>query len=348
MKKEKVKKWMNILLFIITVGILVYFCISDNNLQTLINILPSLNIMWMILAVFVVILSWYFDSVCIYLILSDISKEKYSRLSSFKLTMIGQLFSAVTPLGVGGQPMQILSLTGKGVQAGNSISIFVRKFLIYQATAAFYSVLSVIIKFKFFTSQIPVFIPLALIGLISQCFMVALILLFYVNRKFTSKIINWFFYLLSKVKIIKNPDEMSKKFEEQLDTYIKNNKQMSQNKILSLKLYLFTFLQFTCLFSIPFFIYKAFNNPGFPIIDMICAQTFLNMVASYTPLPGAAGTTESVFLLLFANFFSDDLLASAMLICRIITYYFCIVFGFIIYQIKTIKIKKLNFISNQK
>lgn len=334
-KNKTVKIILNITLFLISVGILIYFCISGNNLETLKSILPKLNYFWIITAVSIMFLSWFFDSKVIRLIITSNASKRFSRLSAFKITMVGQFFSAITPLGIGGQPMQIISLTKYGVSPGVATSILVRKFLVYQSSITIYSLLVIILKFSFFSSQIPLFIPLVTIGFISQSFTLILLSLFYINKQFTTKIIKTVFYVLSKIRLIKNPEENIKSLEYQLNFFLENNSKMRLNKKSSIKLYSYTFLQLTLLFSIPFIIYKSFNGVGFPFIDLLCSQVFLNTISSYTPLPGAAGTTETIFLILFSDFFNSDLIVPAMLICRIITYYLTVIVGFIIAEIKS-------------
>lgn len=332
--KNKKQKIINAILLLISIGILLYFCISNNNLITLISVLPELNYFWFTIAILSMFMSWLSDSLVIHGILSDIYSGGYSKFLSFKLTMTGQYFSAITPFGVGGQPVQVLKMTEQGVPAGTSISVLVRKFLIYQSTMAVYSFVVIIVKFGMFSSHIPAFVPLALVGFGSQCFTVLILVLFYINRTFTTKIIGYILNFLSKLKVIKKPKEIGKKVEDQLNFFIENNKSMRGNRKLTIKLYILTFIQFTALFAVPFFIYKTFHGNGFPFIDMISTQAFVTMISSYTPLPGAAGTTEGSFLMLFGNFFSSQTISPAMILSRFLTYYFSIISGFIIIRIK--------------
>lgn len=340
MDKEKLKNTVNILLLVVTIGILVYFCVHENNLLTLINAMPNLNYFWVIAALISMGMCWIFDSMTINGIMSDMLKKKYSKFLSFKTTMTGQFFSAITPLGIAGQPMQIVELTHQNVEAGKAISILVRKFLIYQSTMAVYSLTVILLKTHMFMSRVDNFIVLTLIGFFSQCFTVILLLLFYINKSFTTKIIELFVNLLSKIRIIKNADKYINKIKSELNFFLENNKSMRGNLSLTIRLYFFTFLQLTFLFLVPFFVYKAFNNAGYPVIDMIATQSFVNMISSYTPLPGAAGTTEGMFLLLFCTFFEVSVVTPAMIVCRFITYYLNIIVGFIVIKIKKTVNKK--------
>ncbi len=342
MDKEKVKNTINVLLFVVTIGILAYFCIHENNLFTLISAMPELNYFWLIAALIAMGLCWLFDSMTINGIMSDMLKKKYSKFLSLKTTMTGQFFSSITPLGIAGQPMQILELTRQNIEAGKAISILVRKFLIYQSTMAVYSLTVIFLKTHMFMSRVDNFIILTLIGFFSQCFTVVLLLLFYINKSFTTKIIECFITLLSKIKIIKNADKYIKKIKNELNFFLENNKSMRGNIKLSIKLYFFTFLQLTFLFLVPFFVYKSFNNEGYPVIDMIATQSFVNMISSYTPLPGAAGTTEGMFLILFCTFFDVSVVTPAMIVCRLITYYLNIIIGFIVIKIKRPANKKFS------
>lgn len=322
-----IKNIFNISLLLISLGILVYFCVSDGNLFTLLSSLPTLNFLWLFLAFVFMVFSWFLDSTLIHTIALSSYDGGYLRRNAFKITMVGQFFSSITPLSVGGQPMQILSMVRQGMGAGTAISILVRKFLVYQITLTIYSLTVIISKFYFFKETIPGFIPLSLIGFLSQAIIVVILILFSVNKKLTTAVINWLFCLLEKFKIVKNPEQTSKKVEEQLEFYLKNSKTINKDAKMQVKLYLLTFGQLSALFMIPCIIYKAFHNPGFPVVDMISAQAFVTMISSYTPLPGSSGTCEGSFLAIFNMFFDSDMIKQAMLLCRFITYYFCIIIG---------------------
>lgn len=339
-KKNVYQKITNIVLFIITISILIYFCVNNNNLLTLINIIPHLNHFWLVISLIFMGLSLFFDSMVLNILVSDIFSKAYRKLSSFKLTMVGQFFSSITPLGAGGQPMQIIYLTKQGVSTGPAISILVIKFLIYQSCMVIFSLMSIIFKFSMFSEKILGFIPLSIIGFASQCSIVFLLALFYINKKFTNKIISCISWFLSKIKIIKNPEYFNQKMQKQLDLFIKSNTYIQQNKILTIKLYIITFLQLISLFCVPFFIFKAFHYEGFPILDMLATQSFVTMISSFTPLPGAAGMTEGAFIVLFREFFEADFVSLAMILHRFITYYLNIIVSFIVIKI-TDKDKKL-------
>ena len=325
--KRDLTKYFNIVLLLITLGMMVYFCIDDNNLITLINSIPSLDILWLTISVLSMFIYWLITAKIIYSIISSVYKDKYKFKNAFKVTMVGQYFNSITPLAVAGQPMQLLTLLRQGMDSGVAFSVLVRKFLVYQTSLTIYSLTIIVFKCGYFRSYFPGFMSLAIIGFLVQSSIVILLVLFSLSKRFTTRLLNICFKLLAKVHIIKNPEESSRKMELQLNYYINNNKSMNKNYKLTFELYLSTFFQLTAYYIIPFFIYKAFHNLGFPVIDMISAQVFVTMISSYTPLPGGAGTTEGSFLTIFNMFFDSEVTKQAMLLWRFIAYYSCIIVG---------------------
>lgn len=325
--KSKAVKRFQIALFALSLVLLAYFCISENNFYTLCCSLPTLNLWWLSGSIGCVLIGWVMDSLVTKELVTAAYNTSYNFLNAFKVTMVGQYFNSVTPFAVAGQPMQILALTRQGISSGIALSVLARKFLVYQTVITLYSLLVIIIKYSFFRSQIQGFMALAFIGFMCQSAIVVLLLLFVKSPKFTTKLINGVIWLLTKVHIVKNPEEVSEKVKNQLEFYIKNNRTLQGNKLMKLKIYIYTVTQLTAIFAVPFFIYKAFRNPGAPIVDMISAQSFVTMISTYTPLPGAAGAAEGSFLVLFQIFFNKDIIRQAMLLWRFIAYYSCIIVG---------------------
>ena len=267
MKKNHALDWkkvFNISLLCLSFGMIIYFCVKDNNLAILIQSFSSLNFFWLIPAVLLIAGVWALEALLYHLIVNSVYPGQYSWKEAFRVTMVGQYFSAVTPFGVAGQPMQLVALSRQGVSSGVAVSVVVRKFLIYQTTLSLYSLGVILLKSSFFESQIHGFLPLALVGFLAQAASVLLLFLFSVSRTFTTKLIQFFFWLLSKLRLVKRPEEKSKRVHAQLESYLNNNKSMNHNWKLSLQLYGLTFLELTVLFSVPFFLYKAYHNPGAP------------------------------------------------------------------------------------
>lgn len=314
-------------MFALTVGLLVYFCVSGNNLAVLIESLPGLNLLWLLCAAGCMALTWMMDAMVVRALVSRPDGSDYHFRSAFKVTMVGQYFNSVTPYAVGGQPAQFVAFLRQGISSGIAISTLVRKFLVYQTSITLFSLFVIVVRYSFFLSRFQGFMALAVIGFVYQAASVLLLLLFTYCPNFTTKLIAGIVWLLTKVHLVKKPEETREKVKNQLQFYLDNNKAMQKDRRLTARIYGYTFVQLTALFAVPFFIYKAFRSPGAPVFDMIAAQCFVTMVSGYTPLPGAAGAAEGSFLVIFRMFFNEKILTQAMLLWRLIAYYSCIVVG---------------------
>lgn len=314
-------------MFLLTVALLVYFCVSGNNLAILVQSLPTLDYFWLACAIGCVVLNWLMDGEVFQLLICHAKGEKYRFRHAFKITMLGQYFNSVTPYAVGGQPAQFVALLGQGISSGIAISTLVRKFLIYQTSLSLFSLIVIILRYPFFHSQISGFMALAFIGFVYQAGTVVVLLLFTYCPNFTTKLIEGIVRILTAMHIVHKPEESRKKVENQLRFYLDNNQAMKGDNRLSARVFGCTFLQLFALFSIPFFIFKAFHGTGASVANMIAAQCFVTMISAYTPLPGAAGAAEGSFLVIFKLFFDETVITQAMLLWRIIAYYSCVVVG---------------------
>ncbi len=283
--KTRASKIFQALLFAVSLALLVYFCISGNNLALLCESLPKLNLFWLFCACGCVVLNWAMDALVIKELVCHAYASDYPFMRAFKITMVGQYFNSVTPYAVGGQPAQFVALLGQGISSGIAISTLVRKFLIYQASISLFSLIVIILRYPFFHSQISGFMALAFVGFVYQAGTVVVLLLFTYCPKFTTKLIEGIVRLLTAMHIVHKPEESRKKVEDQLRFYLDNNQAMKGDNRLSARVFGCTFLQLFALFSIPFFIFKAFHGTGASVFEydrraVLCDHDFRLYAAS--------------------------------------------------------------------
>ena len=308
---------------LISFGILIYFCIQNNNFLVLINIFPKLKFVYLILAIFSIFLSWLFDCLMIKELLPKFSNSIFDY---FKITMYGQFYGAITPFASGSQASQVILLNSKNIETGKAISILSQKFFISQLCTIVISSLAIIFKSQEFKNKIPGFSFLTIAGLIIQCSGIILLILFFLNKR---KVMNFIHYLLKiakKIHIIKNPEKISKNLENEMMFLMKNNFSINCSSII----YVYGIMQNILFCFVSFFIAKSFGCPGFPILNFIAAQTFVTLLSIVNPLPGSAGTAEGSFLLLYKSFFTVKNISPAMILFRFINYYFGMIIGFFI------------------
>ena len=319
------KRLFNTFVLTFTIGILIYLCFSENGLIDVIRMSRGFNKRWMSLAVLSHLVNILLDIYLLY-IFTNTSKYKYSFKDSAKTSMVGQFFNAITPSASGGQPMQIYVMKRRKIDTGHATSVLIQKFLIYQSAMILYTLIAILLRPKLIMNEFSHFIRLfVVIGFIMQMTVIGLIILFSFNKKITKKILKIVFGSLNKIRLIKSPEEKSKNIEKQLSNFYLNNKNLYLNKHLIFKSYILTFIQISCVYIIPYFIYKSFNLKGEKISDMMAAESFVTMVSSFMPFPGGSGAAEGSFYLFFSDFFTPETIKPAIVIWRFITYFLTII-----------------------
>lgn len=323
MKKNfSLRVFFNILVVIFTLVMVGYFCFSDGGLIDLLQSHEQINLFWLSVAIFAHLFNIFMDMTLIFIFIKN-SAPHFKFRQAFKVSMTGQFFCAVTPSSTGGQPMQIAMLNSMKVPIGQATSALIQKFLVWQFVLMAYSIFSVCTKFSLITQSMGSgVLLLTIVGFSVQCVMCAALILASFAHKFTSKLIGGLFKLLSKIHIIRNPEEKKAGLDKQLNTFHDCNRSLYKNKKLVIQTFILTFIQMTALFLVPYFIGLALNSEmDAPVLDMICVQAFVNMVSSLMPLPGGSGAAEFCFAAFFGSYFSDTTIKSAILIWRTITYY---------------------------
>ena len=320
-KKVSGKTIFNCLTVALLVGLIAYFCLSDNGLLALSKSSQHFQGEWLVAGLGCTFSDLFLDMMLIYLFTKSVS-DTYTVGRAFKVCMVGHLYSAITPFQSGGQPMQIYVMSKQKIDPGTATSMMVQKFFVYQTGITLYSLFAILYQTLF--AHIPLSSAmwgLAMVGFAVQAGAAVLLLVFSFNQSLTHWLLTHGAKLLAKLHIVKNQEQTVSKWQVQIDVFHQSNQQLYKSKKLLFKVYILTFLQLTALFTASYCVYRAFGFNSATPLSMIFSQAFVTMVSSLVPLPGAAGASEGSFYVFFASYFTPQTLKSAILLWRIITYY---------------------------
>lgn len=329
MKKVKFSLIFNIIVVIVCVSLVTYFIFSKDGLRDLMKSADEIAIPWIVGA-----LACHLGNVVIDCILTwQFARRKYNKFSfrdGIKAAVTGHFFSAVTPGGSGGQPMQIYCLNRCGVDVGYASSMLMQKFIVYQITATAYALLLFLFKSRFVLSQIKgaFTVWFVAVGLISQVVVVAFVILASLKPKLLKKLVRIIFPIVVKLKGQKKANEFIRAVDSKINVFGKSNKDFLRSPVRIILYFAEVSVQITLIYAVPYFIYKGLlPNGNGSITAMLCAVAFVNVVSSMIPIPGASGASELAFSIFFGAFFTSGTLKSAILIWRTITYYLTILIG---------------------
>lgn len=326
------KKASRIFLFSI---ILITFIIVVKGYGDIRQLINKTDIRYLGMAVLMMVIDWLFDG----LILNSITKTVHGSMEyikSLKIAIIGQYYSAITPFSTGGQPVQVYLMNKDDISVAKGSTILFNKFIIYQMAVTFYSLIMFVFKIGFILNDAKAAVPFIVIGFILNLgILIGIILLFY-KPQWIKPIIVYCYRGLYKIKIIKDLDGYIEKLDSTMEEYEQSISKIKENKLNSLKIFLFTLIQLTCYFSITYFVYLSLGLEGSSILDIIAIQSLVYMAASYIPTPGTAGASEGGYYLLFKPLFTKNFIGYALLLWRGISYYFRLIITGIVVLIDNI------------
>jgi len=320
------KKTLNYIILIILIGLTVWILINNNDLSVFPQLIVKTNKTFLLLAFLSMVLFWTCDAYIIYKMKNTLNVGG-SFSSAFKLAMIGQYYSAITPFATGGQPAQVYSLVNDGTQVGTASSLMVTKLLIYQIVVTFYSIFMFLIKFSFLLQKAKLSLPFVMTGCLFNFIAVVLIIGVFYNESFIRKVFCKLFTIGCKLKIIKNIEKLESKLDNHLSDYKISINHMKKDRKVALTLIIATFIQLTFYFSITYFVYLAVGFSKARYLDIIAIQSLHYMAVSLMPTPGTVGAAEGGFYILYNSIFPKNIITFAMLLWRFIDYYFGIIVG---------------------
>ena len=132
-----------------------------------------------------------------------------------------------------------------------------------------------------------------------------------------------------------------KKILEGLNQYNESAIFIKNHKLEFIKSIFRVFIQIILFYSITYFVYRAFNLNSSSFFEVFAMQAILYTTVSSLPLPGSIGVSETLFLKIFTSVFASNILASAMLVYRFVSFYLYILVSAIVVVITAVKTKNI-------
>lgn len=330
LNKIDIKKTISVLFIILSAIMTIAVIFGNNDIFEIYKVLKSIKMGYILIAVVSIFVFWFLESYMIYSLITTFTDKKKTYKTfwlAVKTTMIGQYYSNITPFASGGQPVQLYVMKDNNVPLSGGMAVLVSKFLLFQVGITIYSLILAIYRINMiisYTNKISLFI---LTGLSINVVMLSIIVLIALRPKILISFIEKTFGFMYKHHLIKDIDSKLAKAHKFISEYENSIGKLKKNISLTLTMFIITFVQLTAFFSITFFIYKALNLDGASILEIICLQSFLYMAVSFIPTPGTAGVSEIGFVMLLGHIFNSNIVGTALILWRGISYYFSLVFS---------------------
>ena len=322
-----------ILMLLVGLGIFGY-SLRNVKLSSSLRDLANLRWQWFIIALV---------CICMYLILESLVVKTFmaDRLSSFtfkdavRVPLIEQLFNGITPFSTGGQPAQLIAMLQSGVDAGQASSVLLMKFVVYQAMIVVSFIISLLIGFHYIAEKLQALSLLVIFGFLVHFTVIVGLLMIMYWHSFTKKVVNlciapgkWF---MSADRFVK----MKLNLDTKIDSFYQESLKIKSEGVKMLRVCLLTICQLAFYYLIPYFIMRSLGVTGLNLVMVTSLHILIVMIISLFPIPGGAGGAEYSFSVLFSSFIgTNSKLVLAMILWRLLTYYFGMFAGMFALMIK--------------
>lgn len=343
MKKNKKRLLRSMLLFLIILFLTFYIIFRNQDVAKILEIIETINLEYVLIGIICMILYFICDAINIRRTLTTLG-EKVNFLKSFKYSLIGFFFSAVTPAASGGQPMQVYYMKKDSISVANSTLTLLINLSCMQITTISMALISIIFNFKHMNGVI---IGFFILGILLNLSALTLLLISILSKKMTKGLINFTINFLKIIKA-KNIEKKEEIIKNELDKYHESAIFIKNNKNIMIKTIVTAFIQFILYYIISYWVYRSFGLNKYNILKIASMQAVLYGTTSGIPSPGAVGVSEGGFFEIFKGVYSENLISGAVLINRGINFYLFVLISAIIVMIYTIKNKKEQVIKEEK
>ena len=303
-----------------------------------IRALTSFNYLFLLLALACIVIYWLLESLSMQIICDSLFRG-FSFVKTVIVTIIGQYFNCITPLSSGGQPMQAYYYQRFGLPIEHAMPMLLCRFIAYQFTMIVYAIIVLVLRFNYFMQDLRPIMYLVAIGFFGGFVLIAMLLALAFAKGPIKKAAAWAINLLGRIGILKKPDHTLASAMKSLEESYAGMRFLLNEPVVLVKVSLVTFVQLTVYFSLSWVIFAGFGldpetlgmDPVEGYFTVISCQTFIYLIASFVPLPGAIGASEASYITFFNYVYKDaSIVALSTFIWRALTFYLPIVLGMIL------------------
>ncbi len=295
------------------------------------------NFEWGLYALAVFFLAVLFKGLKRYALLRASLKRRGLFKVGLSSSIVCKYYDCVTPLGSGGQPVEIYYLKKKGVPGAIASGVSITSYSLEQFAAM--SLAIGLLLWQGFMGVSPVIKAMAIIGICFNTFLPLGVLTFSISPKFGDWVASVVTKFLKWIKIVKNPQVFEEKAVKSMREYAK------------CIIYFFgkysiaTILGFVCafgyslaIFSLPYLVMRfcgvssAVINYG----EILTLCVICTCAVTFIPTPGNSGAAEISFYSIFSTYLAGGILFWGVLSWRLVAYYMFLVVGIVLMIIEKI------------
>ncbi|KRM93070.1 Lysylphosphatidylglycerol synthetase [Lentilactobacillus senioris DSM 24302 = JCM 17472] len=321
------------------IGIAIFgYSMRNVKLSALVKDMQTINWWWLLVAFLCICLYLLFETFITKVLISNRIKG-FTFKDALRVPLVEQLFNGITPFSSGGQPGQLFVMMQTGIDAGRASSALLMKFVVYQGMIVINFFLSLIIGFQYVIEKMQFLAWFVLFGFLIHFAVIVGLLLVMFKPQFTKKAAKVVLYPVKWFISADRYANLQGTMAEKIDNLYLESVRIGRQWKLLLKVIVLTFCQLLFYYLIPYFIMLSLGYTNANVVMIVSLHVMIVMIISLFPIPGGSGGAEFSFESLFHSYItSSSKMVLAMLLWRLITYYFGLIAGAVALVIKPDKV----------
>lgn len=322
-RPPKKKRWniLSAVFMVALIAVTLVILFRDTSISNVWSDMQSADPLWLLAAFGAALLASVMFGVALHIGLRALYRKRIPFLRDIGFGFIGQYYTAITPAGAAGQPMQLYYMIAYGVDVSYASLVLLMVNAAHQIVVLLVPTLLFPFHASLILNNLGAFRWLFLLGALINIALILFLVFAMFSRSFAQRAVHWVIDLLVKLHIVKHPDQICARAEEQIRRYSQGAEVLKQHPWLIVGELVSYVLLLCSQFVIPYFIYRAFGLSGFGVFDFIALQSVLYLAVCFLPIPGSAGVSESGFVTIFRVLFQSALIVPAMLLSRMASFY---------------------------
>jgi len=320
MGKGSRKKLFSLLFFFAVMALTFWYVFRNEDLYQVLDYLADADVRYVIPAIGAVVAFILGESVVLWYLLRQLGTRSsfwHCALYSF----IGFFYSAITPSASGGQPMQVVAMRKDKIPGAVSAVMLAIVTITYKLVLVFLGVAVLLFRPQPIIGYLEEVEALMYVGLALNIIAICALMTLVFHPAVIRKAVRLGVRLVHKIRPFKDLEKASARWEASINQYSGTAAFFRQKPRIIAKVFLITLVQRFCLFSVVWFTYMAFGLSGQSAIVVTALYGMISVAVDMLPLPGGMGISETLFLVIFAPVFGQELVLPGMLVCRGLSYY---------------------------
>ena len=295
---DKKKNLLNGIFLLTVFALTIYSVFSGEDLSDIWDTISEASPVYLLMGVGCVIFFIWAESAILHYLLGTLG-IKTKRRTCFLYSSVGFFFSCITPSAGGGQPAQVYYMRKNMIPVPVATVVLMVVTITYKSVLVVIGCLLAVFGQGFLNRYLYEVMPVYYLGLALNVVFCAAMLVLAFHTSLARDMVMRLLGLLEHFRFLKKKTSRTERLLLTMEHYNDTAAFLRQHKHVLLRVLFLTFCQRLALFSVTYFVYRAFGLKGTAMITLVLLQSTISVSADMLPLPGGMGISEHLFLTIF-------------------------------------------------